>query len=142
MLPDGLVYVSGWVVAEGMDRCFQLMETSDPALLDAWSGRWTELVGFEVYPVMQGAGDPRAGLRDQQEVGGIGGQQVHQGGDVAGFGSPQNHGRGAQLEGGQFGHALITCRSWPAASGRTRHGWRPGGWPRAAWPTPWPTGRP
>jgi hypothetical protein len=32
MLPEGLVYVNSWVVDDGgMDQCFQLMETSDPA---------------------------------------------------------------------------------------------------------------
>ena len=41
MLPEGLVYVNSWVVDDGgMDRCFQLMETSDPALLDVWFERW------------------------------------------------------------------------------------------------------
>ncbi len=36
MLPDGLEYVSSWVVSDGgMDRCFQLMETGDPDLFDA-----------------------------------------------------------------------------------------------------------
>ena len=30
MLPDGLVYVDSWV-DERLDRCFQLMETDDPA---------------------------------------------------------------------------------------------------------------
>jgi hypothetical protein len=56
MLPEGLVYVSSWVVDYGgMDRCFQLMETSDPALLDAWFERWRDLVSFEVYPVITSA---------------------------------------------------------------------------------------
>jgi hypothetical protein len=53
MLPDGLAYVDSWVVDDGgMDRCFQLMETSDPALFDVWCGRWNDLVSFEVLPVM------------------------------------------------------------------------------------------
>jgi Protein of unknown function (DUF3303) len=56
MLPDGLVYVSSWVVDDGdMDRCFQLMETSDPSRLDAWFERWHDLVSFEVYPVITSA---------------------------------------------------------------------------------------
>jgi hypothetical protein len=56
MLPDGLTYVNSWVVADGgMDRCFQLMETSDPALLDAWTARWTDLVSFEIFPVISSA---------------------------------------------------------------------------------------
>jgi hypothetical protein len=56
MLPDGLTYVNSWVVADGgMDRCFQLMETSDPALFDAWTERWTDLVSFEIFPVIGSA---------------------------------------------------------------------------------------
>ena len=56
MLPDGLVYVNSWVVDDGgMDRCFQLMETSAPALFDAWFERWSDLVSFEVYPVITSA---------------------------------------------------------------------------------------
>jgi Protein of unknown function (DUF3303) len=52
MLPDGLAYLSSWVAAAGMDRCFQLMETDDPALFDAWAERWRDLVAFEIVPVV------------------------------------------------------------------------------------------
>jgi hypothetical protein len=52
MLPEGLAYLSSWVTAEGMDRCFQLMETDDPALFDAWTERWSDLVAFEIVPVV------------------------------------------------------------------------------------------
>jgi Protein of unknown function (DUF3303) len=55
MLPDGLAYVNSWVVDGGMDRCFQLMETSAPALFDAWFERWSDLVSFELYPVITSA---------------------------------------------------------------------------------------
>ncbi len=51
MLPQGLRYVSSWV-DEKLDRCFQLMETDDRALLDEWIGRWNDLAEFEVYPVI------------------------------------------------------------------------------------------
>jgi threonine dehydratase len=46
MLPDGLVYLDSWLEAEG-DRCFQLMESADPALLEQWSRHWRDLVSFE-----------------------------------------------------------------------------------------------
>ena len=46
MLPEGLAYLDSWLEAEG-DRCFQLMETSDVALLRIWSERWADLVSFE-----------------------------------------------------------------------------------------------
>jgi Protein of unknown function (DUF3303) len=55
MLPEGLRYVSSWVAAGDMDRCFQLMETSDPALFDVWTGRWGDLVSFEIVPVVTSA---------------------------------------------------------------------------------------
>ena len=54
LLPDGLVYVDSWV-DERLDRCFQLMETDDPALLDEWTARWSDLTEFEVVPVMTSA---------------------------------------------------------------------------------------
>jgi Protein of unknown function (DUF3303) len=56
MLPEGLEYVGSWVVDDGgMDRCFQLMETSDAALFDVWFARWSDLVSFEVLPVITSA---------------------------------------------------------------------------------------
>jgi hypothetical protein len=54
MLPDGLRYVSSWVDAD-RTRCFQLMETADPTTLDAWMARWSDLVEFEVVPVVTSA---------------------------------------------------------------------------------------
>jgi Protein of unknown function (DUF3303) len=56
MLPDGLRYIDSWVVDDGnLDRCFQLMETDDPALFDTWRERWSDLGDFEVYPVIDSA---------------------------------------------------------------------------------------
>jgi len=51
MAPEGLTYVSSWVDAK-LERCYQLMETNDPALLGAWMANWNDLVDFEVHPVM------------------------------------------------------------------------------------------
>lgn len=51
LAPHGLGYVSSWV-DEKLEVCFQLMETSDPKLLDEWIANWTDLVEFEVYPVI------------------------------------------------------------------------------------------
>ena len=55
MLPDGLGYVESWVEADGLDRCFQLMETDEPELLDEWIARWSDLVAFEVVLVVSSA---------------------------------------------------------------------------------------
>ena len=51
LAPDGLTYVSSWV-AENLAICYQLMETSDRALLDEWMQNWKDLVEFEVHPVI------------------------------------------------------------------------------------------
>jgi hypothetical protein len=54
MLPEGLRYVDSWIVDEDkLERCFQLMETADPALLDRWFARWSDLTEFEVFPVIK-----------------------------------------------------------------------------------------
>jgi Protein of unknown function (DUF3303) len=51
LAPDGLIYVSSWV-DERMQRCYQLMETENRELIDVWIANWSDLVDFEVYPVM------------------------------------------------------------------------------------------
>jgi hypothetical protein len=54
MLPEGLRYIDSWVVNDGrLDRCFQVMETDDPELLDLWRAQWADLVDFEVLPVIK-----------------------------------------------------------------------------------------
>lgn len=56
MLPEGLRYIDSWVVDDGrLNRCFQLMETDDPGLFDVWTDCWTDLVAFEIYPVLTSA---------------------------------------------------------------------------------------
>ena len=51
MLPPGLEYVDSWI-DESLERCFQLMETDDPALIDEWIAKWSDLARFEVVPVL------------------------------------------------------------------------------------------
>jgi len=51
MLPEGLDYVSSWFDRK-MERCFQLMSTQDPALLEEWMEHWNDLIEFEVHPVL------------------------------------------------------------------------------------------
>jgi hypothetical protein len=51
MAPEGLVYVSSWV-DERLERCYQLMEAPDRALLDQWMANWSDLVDFEVHAVI------------------------------------------------------------------------------------------
>jgi hypothetical protein len=52
MLPQGLDYLESWIEARSLDRCFQLMETEDPSLFDQWIANWSDLVTFEVVPVI------------------------------------------------------------------------------------------
>ena len=51
LAPDGLTYISSWV-DEKLERCFQIMETDDRALLEQWMTKWSDIVEFEVYPVI------------------------------------------------------------------------------------------
>ena len=51
LAPEGLSYISSWV-NDQLDRCYQLMETEDRALLDRWIANWSDLVDFEVHPVI------------------------------------------------------------------------------------------
>jgi hypothetical protein len=51
LTPEGLRFVSSWV-DERLERCFQLMETGDRKLLDDWISEWSDLVDFEVFPVI------------------------------------------------------------------------------------------
>ena len=54
LAPSGLTYVSSWVDVK-LERCYQLMETDDPQLLDEWLAQWADIVDFEVYPVITSA---------------------------------------------------------------------------------------
>ena len=50
-MPEGLQYVSSWVAAD-LTRCYQVMEAEDRALLDQWIAFWSDVVAFEVFPVV------------------------------------------------------------------------------------------
>jgi uncharacterized protein DUF3303 len=54
LAPEGLSYVSSWVDTN-LERCYQLMETDNPLLLDEWITRWSDIVDFEVHPVINSA---------------------------------------------------------------------------------------
>ncbi len=54
MTPAGLEYVSSWVDMK-LERCFQIMETSDPKLMFEWIANWSDIVEFEVVPVLSSA---------------------------------------------------------------------------------------
>lgn len=50
MLPEGLMYLNSWLEKEG-DRCFQLMETNDPALFEVSLQNWKDLGTIEVIEI-------------------------------------------------------------------------------------------
>ncbi len=50
MLPEGLLYIDSWL-EKGGDQCFQLMETEDPTLFEAWIKNWDDLGSFEVIEI-------------------------------------------------------------------------------------------
>jgi hypothetical protein len=51
MAPDGLKYISSWVTPD-LTRCYQIMEAPDRALLEQWMMIWSDLIEFEVHPVI------------------------------------------------------------------------------------------
>ena len=54
MTPDGLEYLSSWVDTK-LERCYQIMETSDPTLMEEWIENWNDIVEFEVIAVTSSA---------------------------------------------------------------------------------------
>lgn len=50
-MPVGLEYIDSWV-EPAFERCFQLMETDDARLLQKWIASWSDLIEFEVLPVV------------------------------------------------------------------------------------------
>jgi hypothetical protein len=63
MMPDGLAFVNSWVAAD-LGRCFQLMECDNVTLLQKWIAEWSDLMAFEIVPVVPGK-DTAAALADQ-----------------------------------------------------------------------------
>ena len=54
LAPEGLRYVSSWVVPD-LTMCYQVMETAERSLLDQWLAAWSDLVDCEVVPVITSA---------------------------------------------------------------------------------------
>jgi hypothetical protein len=66
LAPPGLSYVSSWVDVT-LERCYQVMETANRVLLDEWIANWSDIVDFEVVPVITSE-------QAAERVGGAGGQ--------------------------------------------------------------------
>lgn len=54
MMPEDVEYVASWIETEG-PRCFQLMEAPSRDSLDPWMARWSDIMDFEVTPVLTSA---------------------------------------------------------------------------------------
>jgi len=54
LAPAGLTYVASWVTTD-YRHCYQVMECASPRLLDEWIAAWSDLVEFEVQPVVTSA---------------------------------------------------------------------------------------
>ena len=52
--PEGLRYVGSWIEVT-FDRCFQVMECDDGRLLQQWVAFWSDLIEFEIVPVVGSA---------------------------------------------------------------------------------------
>ena len=65
MMPDGLKYVASWIESN-FERCFQVMEWDDRAAFDEWASNWSDLMEFEVVPVLTSA-EVQATMRDEAQ---------------------------------------------------------------------------
>lgn len=54
LAPEGLKYVASWVTSD-LKHCYQVMECEDRGRLDQWMAAWSDLVDFEVIPVVTSA---------------------------------------------------------------------------------------
>jgi hypothetical protein len=51
MTPEGLSVNGSWIEGN-FDRCFMIMECNDFKLLQEWTLHWSDLVDFEIIPVV------------------------------------------------------------------------------------------
>jgi hypothetical protein len=54
LAPDGVAYVNSWVT-DDLSTCYQVMDSPDRELVDQWIAAWSDLVEFEVIPVVTSA---------------------------------------------------------------------------------------
>ena len=65
MTPDGLKFVDSWTEAN-LGRIFQLMECDDVALFQRWVAEWSDLIAFEIVPVIPGKETAEAFARSRR----------------------------------------------------------------------------
>lgn len=54
MAPEGVRYVDSWVTRD-LTTCYQVMECERRETLEPWIAAWSDLVEFEVVPVVSSA---------------------------------------------------------------------------------------
>jgi len=54
MMPIDVIYHASWIDTDG-SRCFQVMEAPSSNALEPWMANWSDLVDFEVVPVLSSA---------------------------------------------------------------------------------------
>lgn len=59
LMPEGVRYVASWIAAD-FSCCYQVMETDDAALLQQWVAGWSDLVAFDIVPVVSGVDAAKA----------------------------------------------------------------------------------
>ncbi len=53
LMPDELTFLGSWVSAD-LGRCFVIMECDEITALQKWVAEWSDLVEFEIVPVVTG----------------------------------------------------------------------------------------
>lgn len=53
-MPGDVHYVASWLTPKG-DACYQVMEAPSRAALQPWIDAWSDLVDFEIQPVVPSA---------------------------------------------------------------------------------------
>ena len=51
LAPESVQYISSWV-DDKLEHCFQIMEAAERDLIDRWIENWSDIVDFEVFPVL------------------------------------------------------------------------------------------
>ena len=60
---EGLRVVASWITTDST-RCYQIMEAASRGVLFRWMARWSDLMDFEIIPVLASAQVPgRPGAR-------------------------------------------------------------------------------
>jgi hypothetical protein len=54
MAPEGVNYVNSWIDTD-VKVCYQVMESPTEDKIKEWTGKWDDLVDFEIIPVITSA---------------------------------------------------------------------------------------